>query len=422
MSMHEIENLVESSVRLLAQYTTKKNDNRSLYLALFNYQNRWDTKNTTFRVMDILLESNAYYFISVKDHPEYSLFQPFFDELLASESVDFKPIYSIPDQPWRAKNNREIGIFCRYTDLMDKNFPGVKRPEFAEPGIYFAAGSSIWSGLVAKKFFQAKDAVPPKQLSISEVVLEVVTTAKKADNISLISGWYAMLGADLVIQEKCPESKDKKRFDKILNIVSKTDACAYNNGHAMTALPTEEVLKKISGQIANWWYLPLKKYYEKKDTNYIYWMQESAKLINQLRHLANVKDGINRLGDEMIKRYHKKDRAAIKAAYNDKMRDTLQNIESVIGTGVALKNRAEFHMNLGIAYGIMQEHDSALMAYNRALELDKKIAVLWAYRGFTHHLRGEKKKAHDDYREALKIEPENEFAKYYLENDPQKEK
>jgi tetratricopeptide (TPR) repeat protein len=105
----------------------------------------------------------------------------------------------------------------------------------------------------------------------------------------------------------------------------------------------------------------------------------------------------------MIKRYHKKDRAAINAAYNDKMRDTLQNIESVIGTGVALKNRAEFHMNLGIAYGIMQEHDSALMAYNRALELDKKIAVLWAYRGFTHHLRGEKKKAHDDYREALKL-------------------
>ena len=55
MSMHEFENVVEESIRVLDRSKSKELDFRSLFYTLYDFQSWWDTGFTGFRVVDILL-------------------------------------------------------------------------------------------------------------------------------------------------------------------------------------------------------------------------------------------------------------------------------------------------------------------------------------------------------------------------------
>ncbi len=59
MSMHEIEDAVEALVRIIAE--SDEADKRSVYAAVFAFQDEWDCSYTHFRVMEFLIDSRFVY-------------------------------------------------------------------------------------------------------------------------------------------------------------------------------------------------------------------------------------------------------------------------------------------------------------------------------------------------------------------------
>src|SRR5215831_11672542 len=73
MSMHEIEDLVEWAVRLLAASAPARGlDLRALFWNLYDYQSRFDTGNTLFRVAPILVKHRYLYAFPLHSHPDFA--------------------------------------------------------------------------------------------------------------------------------------------------------------------------------------------------------------------------------------------------------------------------------------------------------------------------------------------------------------
>ena len=70
------------------------------------------------------------------------------------------------------------------------------------------------------------------------------------------------------------------------------------------------------------------------------------------------------------------------------------------------QNKAEARNNLGYAPGKQgpENHEEALRHYNRAIELDAKLAEAYMYRGVFHMLMGNEDKAPDDHRTLVRLD------------------
>src|SRR5262249_57598766 len=99
MSMHEIEELQEVSIRLLDRIEGL--DHRSMFKRLYDFDALFDTGFTHFRVMDILLKRRFYYRMALEDHPDYAQFK---DALEGIRKEDFSPIARDPSTKYTATN------------------------------------------------------------------------------------------------------------------------------------------------------------------------------------------------------------------------------------------------------------------------------------------------------------------------------
>lgn len=62
-------------------------------------------------------------------------------------------------------------------------------------------------------------------------------------------------------------------------------------------------------------------------------------------------------------------------------------------------------MNLGILYGQMNQLDNAIDAFNRAIEIDNKYTDAYHNRGFAFQLKGDHKKAIENFDKAIELNP-----------------
>ncbi|MGW4532181.1 hypothetical protein ACWEOI_14645 [Nocardia sp. NPDC004340] len=94
MSMHEIEDLVERSVRVLdARHPGADRRVRDWIGELYSFQGGYDCSFTQFRVMEILLGRGYCFRFGIEEHPDYRGRREFFDGLqeftaLADIAVD----------------------------------------------------------------------------------------------------------------------------------------------------------------------------------------------------------------------------------------------------------------------------------------------------------------------------------------------
>ncbi|MFJ5774616.1 hypothetical protein [Streptomyces sp. NPDC093094] len=82
MSMHEVEDLVTDSIRLLDRHAAADDPRvRDRFAALYGFQDGYDCSFTHFRVMDILLRRRYTYRFPLDHHPDHAERSAYFDAL-----------------------------------------------------------------------------------------------------------------------------------------------------------------------------------------------------------------------------------------------------------------------------------------------------------------------------------------------------
>ena len=184
MSMHEIEALIEDSVRMLdASSVALPLDLRSMFWQLYEYQYQFDTGLTEFRVRDLLVKHRYFYRFECAQHPDYERYRDFFDNLKPG-TVD--SIGSDPSRP----------ICSRHQDRKTKEW--IEANPLAgyvqAPHLYCEVGSLLWKRFVALGVLTGQDAQPadPK-VRLMDTVLAVVSAAEQAHDVDLIALWHVVL-------------------------------------------------------------------------------------------------------------------------------------------------------------------------------------------------------------------------------------
>lgn len=203
MSMHEFEDLVEASIRTLVISERREHlDLRSMFWRLYQFQNCWDTGFTHFRVMDLLLKYHFVYRFEVNQHPDYTMYRDYFDNLTRFTFIKRRPL-----EKWDKKKNPAIGYY---------------KP----PYLYCDAGSPLWMRFVELGVLKGTDARPPdERISLIEVALEIVTEAERQSDLELIGLWYALLGTHLYTfstEEELDALRENRPMAEILEVVKRT--------------------------------------------------------------------------------------------------------------------------------------------------------------------------------------------------------
>ncbi len=172
MSDHEIEDLVEESIRLLdASFLHRDDRLRDWFAALFRFQREFDCSFMHFRVMDILMRRRFTYRFSLDQHPDYAERRPYFEAL---DSFVFL-----------SGEERDLAG----EDYDDMENPGEDQGYVEPPYLFCDAGSSLWRRMVEAGHLTGQDAVQPRPVSLDEVVSTVTQAAERGDGHELIAMW-----------------------------------------------------------------------------------------------------------------------------------------------------------------------------------------------------------------------------------------
>lgn len=183
MSMHEIEELVEKSIRRLAGAGISDTLLRNFCHNLFSFQSRFDTGFTHLRVFNILLKCGYLYLFGLDAHPSYAAQKQAFDALVKDNGLF---VY----EDVNAGYNRGRGKLSCYwletryldDDDYDKTEPLNK--------LCCVAGSDVWRYFVARGDISGERAIPPDVMSSPVLATALAEWAITAGDASLLIDWY----------------------------------------------------------------------------------------------------------------------------------------------------------------------------------------------------------------------------------------
>jgi ankyrin repeat protein len=231
MSMHEIEDVVEASIRTLAENKGEHGlDLRAAFQTLYDFQDLHDTGFTNFRVMDLLLEAGYTHRFPIDQHPEYQRHRDYFDAL-----DDFEFIHLNPDEPW----DRETNPSASY---------------YNEGHCYCDRASPLWDRLVENGIITGENALQLENLTLAEVVATVVTLAEAGTDRELIRMWYPLfiLGSFDWEAEALHRLQENPHVQVIREITLRTNALAIEMNYGTTALPSLDQISDIP--VLEWWF------------------------------------------------------------------------------------------------------------------------------------------------------------------------
>ncbi|GAA3112161.1 hypothetical protein [Streptosporangium carneum] len=230
MSMHEIEDLVEGSVRVLdARCPAGDPRARDWFGTLYRFQEGFDCSFTRFRVMDALLERRFTYRFPVERHPDYAARRGYFDGL-----GEFTALAEIDE------DDEE---FEGFEDWLDD---GYVEPPF----LYCDAGTGLWRRMVEAGTLGGADAEPPRRTPLAEVAHAVAAAAEQEGDHELIAMWHALgwsaLTGDLVVFDP----RDHPDLCGLREIARRTGALSIDLPHGVR--PPAEVFE--GDELEAWWW------------------------------------------------------------------------------------------------------------------------------------------------------------------------
>jgi hypothetical protein len=189
MSMHEIEDLVEWTVRLLAASAPARGlDLRALFWNLYDYQSRFDTGNTLFRVAPILVKHRYLYAFPLHSHPDFARMPASFAIV---RSKEFEPVCVDPSRPWEP-DNPVAGYYCDPVRCWGAQWCTENgwEPHMMQPLLYCEAGSPLWKRWVEQGTLRGRDAEPPLRMDRERLFRVVIEEALVQGKPELAAEWY----------------------------------------------------------------------------------------------------------------------------------------------------------------------------------------------------------------------------------------
>jgi len=242
MGMHEFEDVVEASIVVLDKNTNSYSlDMRSIFGTLYRFQEMWDTGNTYFRIIDILIKHRFMYHMEVAEYPNYlnwkDIFEQFTDDFIES-------IVEYPDQEWHPENNPETGGY------------------YWRGSIYFTAGSTLWQHMVDAGKLTGEDALPMQEINLLEVVKESVLAAEilGEEYLYVIEYWYALLAAYLYPWDEEPiKLRDRLQKNELIQeireVILRTEAFINEHDYGMLRRPEEDDDSDMEdNEFLQWWF------------------------------------------------------------------------------------------------------------------------------------------------------------------------
>jgi hypothetical protein len=190
MSQHEYEDLVEMSVRTLDQSPKAAElDLRNVFYTLYELQGMFDTGNTYFRVMPILLKHRAFYRLEPRNYPDAARLEAMF-----KDSRDWlQSIYQYPMEDSDAPDNFVVAYWFFDRDPSEEFRRSGVVDRWDEPRVFVPAESSVIPTLVEHGALPALDVTPPQKLPFEQVAALVAREAELQGDTDLIAYWYLLL-------------------------------------------------------------------------------------------------------------------------------------------------------------------------------------------------------------------------------------
>lgn len=234
MSMHDIEDLVSTSVVLLdAAHPARDDRLRGFFTALYAFQARFDCSFTQGRVLEVLLRRGHTYRFALRDHPDYPRRRAFFDGL-----TEFQALREFDE---------DDDDFGGYDDWLQDGYVDP-------PWLYCEAGSALWRRLVDAGRLRGGDAVAPERVALIDVVTAVAVAAERDGDLETIAAWYA-LGPGLLV-DGTPLTADDLAGDagvgRLREIVRRSGAWAAPLPEGYR--PTDDELDMLDDERETWWY------------------------------------------------------------------------------------------------------------------------------------------------------------------------
>ena len=234
MSLHEIEDLVHSSVLVLDAHHPEDDDRlRDWFVALYAFQRRFDCSHTQGRVIDVLLRRRHTNRFPVDQHPDYAQRRDFFDGL--TEFTGLREFDEDDDD------------FDGYDDELEDGYVDP-------PWLYCEAGTALWQRMVDEGRLQGPDAVAPRRTALIDVVLAVAAAAEQDGDVELIALWHG-LGHGMLVGGNPLTVEDLRRISAVAQlrqIVQRTGAWSapLPDGYR----PSDDELDALDDERESWWY------------------------------------------------------------------------------------------------------------------------------------------------------------------------
>lgn len=457
--MHEFEGLADGLVLALdGSADSEQLDLRSMYASIAAFVGNWDASLQHFHVLEQLLYHRFTYVFPVQEHPDYEANKEYFDNLHGYETI-----CRVPGLDWDGENNPEVGIFCHPEEEWSDYVTSIP-PELLNKGmLYFDAGGELWERFVATGRLTGKDAQPPKEIPLEEIILLALNASLlQEEDTQLISICYALIPSYVVTKQpaELPALMQNKSMHEIREIVIDTDACRYNNDYGYCQMPSPEELadytlldideEKMPELVAfvDWWYEPLKMYYAERGSHPEYWTQlahETMKAINEQRGNLDYKHSpigmayaslseniLKKLPEEMLPSWIHAAPAQWKQYFTA---EELPEMETLIA---AMKNLSEsirekalqaisyFDKSLelspdnwmalynqGLCFIELQQAQEALAAFNAILSKDPNSDYAYLGIGLCELMAERPELAKEAISKALALNPDNQDAAAY---------
>jgi hypothetical protein len=168
MSEHDVEDLVEFSIRALDASARSALDIRDGIARLFAHQSQHDCSFTHFRLMELLLKRAHTYVVPVDKHPQYAAQRKWFDEVV------------------KAKRFETVAGETDDEDADDEGRSGVEHGYLDEGTLYCDVDTPLWRTLVDNGTLPASPDV--RELRLAEVVAWLLPST----DTDLVLGWYEL--------------------------------------------------------------------------------------------------------------------------------------------------------------------------------------------------------------------------------------